>query len=268
MMQKKPYCIDNGIVIFGYCEFGKPYLKQIQVAATDKPGINPLRKENIIKDLSTLSEGHKAILYFHWGREHVWLPPHYDIQLAKQLLEDNRVLAIIGMHAHRAQGYLRHNGKKAYMCLGNFLFPNFYISPPTQICYPETVPATCLMTRQYHSVSDITYKKWRLANRISLGVQFDTESHRITHFPMKQADNIPQIKEMKRINSWLLLIWIEFLSIIYLLPSWAYIPLERISTFLTYKLWNYRILVFWIKQNGLRLFVKKASKKIRSRRIW
>ena len=154
---KKSYFITDEIAIFGYCEFGKPYLKQIEVATEEKPGINPLRYENILDDLNSLKENQKAILYFHWGREHVFLPPHSDIELAKKLLEDDRVLLIIGMHAHRPQGYIEHNGKRAYMCLGNFLFPNFYIKPPTQIYYPKQKPNKFDTTRQYHGVYKTTY---------------------------------------------------------------------------------------------------------------
>jgi len=98
-----------------------------------------------------------------------FLPPYEDIQLAKKLLEDERVLLIVGMHPHRPpRGYIEHNGKRAYMCLGNFLFPNFYIKPPTQIYYPEKLPQKCDITRQYHSVFNPTYKKWKWINKVSI----------------------------------------------------------------------------------------------------
>ena len=93
---KKPYFLTGDIAVFGYCEFGKSYLKQIEVAKEDKSGVNPLRYENILNDLNTLKNNQKAILYFHWGREHVFLPPYDDIELAKRLLEDERVLLIVG----------------------------------------------------------------------------------------------------------------------------------------------------------------------------
>jgi len=80
---KKPYFITEDIAIFGYCEFGKPYLRQIEVATEEKPGVNPLRYENILDDLDSLKENQKAILYFHWGREHVFLPPYEDFNWQK-----------------------------------------------------------------------------------------------------------------------------------------------------------------------------------------
>ena len=262
---RKPYWIDSKIAIIGYCEFGKPYMRQIRLAGEKEPGVNPLRFEMISSDLEALPKDTRAILYFHWGREHVWLPPDDDILLAKRLLEHEKVICIIGGHAHRAQGYIEHDGKRAYMCLGNFLFPNIYISPPTKICYPDNPPEKCLITRQYHSVFDITYKKWRLANRISLGLQFDTKSKKFIHFPMIQDDNIPQVKEMKGLCAGVFLLWIDCLSIIYKLPLKVYRPLEKASTFLTYKFWRIGIYLFWIRQKGLKWIIGKILGKMKIR---
>ena len=50
------------------------------------------------------------------------------------------------------------------MCLGNFLFPNFFIKPPAQIYNPKNIPEKIDITRQYHKVFKQTYKKWRWIN--------------------------------------------------------------------------------------------------------
>jgi len=260
---KKSYFITEDIAIFGYCEFGKPYLRQIEVATEEKPGVNPLRYENILDDLDSLKENQKAILYFHWGREHVFLPPYEDIQLAKKLLEDERVLLIVGMHPHRPQGYIEHNGKRAYMCLGNFLFPNFYIKPPTQIYYPEKLPQKCDITRQYHSVFNVTYKKWKWINRVSIILDFDLENQKINHFFAIQDDDEPSVEELKGKKRFFMSKFINFLSLIYRLPKYIYLPLEKISTFITYKLWKFGIYKFWIKQLGVQGFSKKFLEKLK-----
>ena len=88
---ERAYFISNDIALIGYCEFGKPYLKKIALAGENQPGVNPLRYEKIKKDLDNLPEGTSAVLYFHWGMEHVWFPPPGDIKLAKRLLEDDRL---------------------------------------------------------------------------------------------------------------------------------------------------------------------------------
>jgi len=260
---KNSYWIDDKNCILGYCEFGRPYLKQIQVATDEEPGVNPLRYDSIINDLDMLPGGTKAFLYFHWGREHVWFPPRGDIELAKKLLDDDRVLAIIGMHCHRIQGHIDHNGKRAYMSLGNFLFPNFFIKPPTQITYPETLPEKYMTTKQYHSVNQLTYKKWRIANRVSLILEYDTETQKVNHIPVIQNDDTPRITELTVLPRKLVLLWVKFISMIYQLPTEIYNPIERLSTFVVYKLWRFQIIIFQVRQHGIKYSMKRAIPLIR-----
>jgi poly-gamma-glutamate synthesis protein (capsule biosynthesis protein) len=259
---KEPFVLSKDIFLFGYCEFDKPYLKQIEVADKDKSGINPLRYENIIDDLNKLENNQKAILYFHWGREHVFLPPFEDIKLSKKLLEDDRVLLIVGMHPHRPQGYIEHNRKKAYMCLGNFLFPNFYIKPPTQIYYPNEKPKLFDTTRQYHSVYNLTYKKWRWINRVSLVLEFDTNTNQAIHKVVIQDDNAPKVKELKGLQKSGVLFLVWFLSKVYKLPRFIYSPIETINSFLVYKTWRGQIYWFHLKQLGLIEFSKRFINKV------
>jgi len=262
---REPYWIDSTTCILGYCEFGRPYLKQIQVAGEDSPGVNPLRYESIMQDLNRLPPGKKAILYFHWGREHVWFPPHHDIQLARKLLEDERIALIVGMHCHRIQGYIDHNGKRAYMSLGNFLFPNFFIQPPTQIAYPEAIPDEYPITRQYHSVYRLTYKKWRLVNRISLMLEYDTEKEHIRHIPVIQDDDVPLVQELQGIKGRAVLLGIDILSFIYRFPRPLYALLEKLNAFLFYKIWGFQIILFHVRERGLIYCGKKVCDKIKCR---
>jgi poly-gamma-glutamate synthesis protein (capsule biosynthesis protein) len=101
---KNPFWITPNLCIIGYCQYETPTLTQIQLATDNTPGVNPLDYDSIQMDLDRLEKGQRAILYFHWGREHVWLPQYKNIQLAKRLLKDDRVELILGMHAHRTQG--------------------------------------------------------------------------------------------------------------------------------------------------------------------
>ncbi len=262
---KKPYFIDTNIVLFGYCEYGKSYLKQIEIASKNRAGVNPLRYENILEDLNNLENNQKAILYFHWGREHVFLPPHDDIELAKKLLGDDRVLLIVGMHPHRPQGYVEHNGKRAYMCLGNFLFPNFFIKPPTQIHYPETKLKEFDITRQYHNVYKTTYKKWRWINRVSLILEFNTDSNEITHKAIIQDDSNPAVKELDGLQKNIILHLVWLLSGVYQLPKTIYNPIEKVNSYMIYKIWRSQIKWFQLKQLGAKEFTQKFIAKVKKK---
>ncbi|GFD96227.1 hypothetical protein KUL156_27120 [Alteromonas sp. KUL156] len=254
--------LDKDYCILGYCDYGKKYLNQIQIADKNTPGINPLNYQNIIDDLSNLEEGKKAILFFHWGREHVSLPKYEDILLAKDLLRNEKVAMIIGMHSHRFQGVVEFNGKKAYMSLGNFIFPNFHIKPPTKIYYPHKDFKCDYQTRQYHSVFKPTYKKWKNVNRKSIIVSFDTEVKELSHVFVYQEDNEVCIKEQKGIPQLLSKFKFKFLTFLYKLPKGIYIFLEKNNTLLSIILWRTQIMFFYLRQLGIKAFLKKVKKRL------
>ena len=258
---RQPCWITDDLAIFGYCEFGKPYLNQIEVATQEKPGVSPLCYENILQDLDCLENDQKAILFIHWGREHVFFPPYNDIQIARNLLEHDRVALIVGGHAHRLQGVVRHNGKRAYMSVGNFLFPNFFISPPTQICYPDKIPERVDVTRQYHSVDRITLKKWSWINRVSLLVEYDSEAGAVNHNFLMQKDNTPCVTTLSGWNRLFVQCLFNILTTLYLFPAFVYKTFDLISIAFMRCSWRSRILLFRIKQRGVRGVFKYLRQK-------
>lgn len=254
----QPFWLTDKLAVFGYCDYDKPYLNKVVVAKGGQPGINPLRLEKIEADLATLPSNKKAILYFHWGREHVWLPPVDNIQLAKKLLENDRVETIIGMHAHRIQGVIRHSGKMAFMCLGNFVFPNFYIAPPGHISYPseELKSEVRFQTRQYHTVFNLTYKKWRLVNRVSLIVNICANTNRVTHEFAIQDDLSSRVESLSGFKLRIFRLWFELLSTLYKLPKSIYSVLYKIHVLEVKLTWRLQIMWFYLKQLGPKNFAK------------
>lgn len=264
---ESPYWLTEEIAILGYCDFDKPYLKQVVVASESMPGVNPLRLEKIHSDLDNLPAGSKAILYFHWGMEHVWLPPFKDIQLAKKILQHERVLTIIGMHPHRVQGVITHAGKKAYMCLGNFIFPNFYMKPPTQIFYPskDERKSVRYMSRQYLKVYETTYKKWRWVNRVSMVLEYCTDTNQINHKFVIQDDDQPKIKELKGLGLLFFKFWFSFMSLINSLPKRMYSLIWELHAIQVKVLWRLQIIIFQSRQLGITAFTKMVIVRTRKK---
>lgn len=261
----KPHFITDRIAILGYCDFDKPYLKKVVAADSSTPGVNPLRLEKIKSDLDNLPAEVKAIIYFHWGMEHVWLPRKEDINIAKELLEDSRIITVIGMHAHRIQGAINHAGKKAYMCLGNFIFPNFYIKPPMQLSYPnkEEIEKCQHQTRQYHKVYKLTLKKWRWVNRVSLVLDFCSETFELNHNFVIQDDNSSVIRDLKGVSLYIFKFWFYCLSMTYRFSNFLYNPLMRLHYFQVRFSWQFRIRWFYLKQLGIRAFGVEAIEYIK-----
>ena len=259
---KKPYWVDDKLAVFGYCEYGKSYLNQVEVADESRPGVSPLGYEEIVEDLNKLKGDERAILFIHWGREHVFLPPLENLELAKKLLRDDRVALIVGTHPHRIQGYWEFQGKRAYMSVGNFLFPNFYMKPPAQIFYPENMVDTKYITRQYHSVEKITYKKWKFINRLSIVLVYDTQVNLISHDFSFQSDDYPVLNDVSLINRAILESLVLLLSCIYRLPRPIYYIFEIVNSKLVKFLWKFNIYIFKLKQLGLVNFCRRIISRV------
>jgi poly-gamma-glutamate synthesis protein (capsule biosynthesis protein) len=238
--------LGDGYYLLSFCAFGKSYLSKVQVAKPGEYGVNPLTYERIKIALNNLPENAKAILMFHWGRENVWLPPASDIAFAKKILKMDKVHSIIGMHPHRIQGKIKYRGKQAWFSLGNFLFPNFFVKPRTQMCYPEQIPEKYHKTKEYHPVFSLTYKMWKWSNRVSLLLIFDTTKGVFKKVFVKQQKYKPVVEELNKPTSIFLECWFSFLSAILYLPLFLFIPLEFLwrkwLTFVRY----FNILVFYI----------------------
>ena len=226
----KPLWLNNKYAVFGYCDYGRSYLKQVQVATNSQPGVAPLRIKKIKSDLKQLKQDQQAILFLHWGEEHVSIPPYEDIKLARELLANKKVAGIVGMHAHRIQGVISLGKKKAFMCLGNFLFPNFFMKPPVQITYPKGSELSIPITRQYHKVFGLTYKKWKKVNRKSIILELDLSNDELVwkKIPVIQKDNYPTVVKIKGLALFLFYVKQGFLSFIYCLPG--YPSLYKIKT--------------------------------------
>ena len=193
------------VAILGFCDFDRSYLKQVQIAAETTPGVAPLRYEIILEDLNDLDHSiDKAVLFFHWGREHTWFPPKEDIILAMKVLTHPKVGLVVGSHSHLPQGFVEHEGKKAYMSLGNFLFPNFFIQNPTQLVYPSET-SDYDITHGYHSVKRLTHKRWSKWSRRSILICVDTVEKTSNIIFVEQEHLCPIVKKILPFNRFFIL---------------------------------------------------------------
>lgn len=247
----RPRWITDSLCLLAYCHFDAPTLRQVQAATPTESGMNPLILEDIERTLGELPERTRAILYLHWGEEHLLFPTPYQIAMARRLLDNPRVALIVGAHAHRVQGYLERRGKRAYFCLGNFLFPNFVILPPTNASSNYDLPPSAPVTRRYHRVTKPTVKKWQLINRLSLLVSYDAQSGSVRHVPHLQLDDLPLVRELEPPFRQLFGGWVWLLSRLLELPTPLYRPLHWINVVLTRTCWRLSVLLFMARQNGL-----------------
>ncbi|MFC3959089.1 CapA family protein [Halovivax cerinus] len=261
----EPYRVADGLVLLGYCAYDSPSLNKIQVATDETPGVNPLSEQKVKDDLRKLDSDTQAILFVHWGIENTWIPPNDCIQLAHNLLDLPQVAGIIGGHPHRIQGYTAQGANRAYFSLGNFLFPDFDMQPPVSVAYQTAEDEVCYKTKRYHPVTKITRKRWSAAARTSLLVSYDAQQQAFDHTPVYQTTGRGDVQEVTGVKNHLVHDWLS-------VSSWVIErhPLLRRfalgANLLVYNLWNVLgILLFLLKQNGVRWMVKFLRTAIRAK---
>lgn len=229
---ERPYKMFDNCYIIGGCSY-RSYPKNVQFATKTEPGVNPIDINRIKKQITELPPGSKVILFLHWGREYVRFPYQEYLKLAQQLLKIKQVAMIIGGHAHVFQGVLTKNSKKAYMSLGNFLFPNFYMREPMIVHYPVK-PIKAGVMRGYYRAKSVAQKKWKLANRLSYGVLWDSETNESKVIPYLQHAKRPFVKELASIPKATVTSLVSLFSILYQLPTCIYRCLVRLNTYTDY----------------------------------
>lgn len=249
----KAFFISENLLILGYCDYSKPYLNKVQVATQDHAGVNPFSYEKVIEDLKNIPSGCKVILYIHWGYENIMIPPPENVELAKKLLNLEKVHSIVGCHSHKINGLLEWKGKKCFFSLGNTLFPNFNFKPRVAMCYDSLKSNS--VTFDYHPVFNETYKKWRYFNRVSIELILDKNTLDYSYAFLKQNKNHPILQKVQGIE--LILNWIIFklLSILLTSPKSVYK--------LLYPTWKtIRNLLLYIRLMYFYIFKDKSMLKI------
>lgn len=127
------------VAIFAYCMFNSPWLGYVELAGEDKAGVNALIIDKVIADIKDAKKRYNYVIVMpHWGREYQYEPLPECIAMAKQMIKAGAD-AVLGSHTHQIQPLVFHKGKPICYCMGNFMFPDFYMRPPRPIWYPVSI---------------------------------------------------------------------------------------------------------------------------------
>lgn len=157
------------LAVFAYCKH-QGWSSKLRVATDETPGINPLIEDNIIKDISDYkTKGYKVCLLLHWSNEHTIWPANKDRVTAKLLMKTGADI-IIGSHAHHVQPRLKYKNNNTFFNLGNFLFPDRYITEPRVTYYPEKSEnvETFPVIIDFRKVKEPTLKLWKSTARCGM----------------------------------------------------------------------------------------------------
>jgi formylglycine-generating enzyme required for sulfatase activity len=97
---------------------------------SDRPGVNPLREEQLLADIAAARKTADAVVPFvHWGPENTPQPRTWQPPLARKMVEAGAA-AVIGAHPHVTQTVDAYRGAPIVYSLGNFVFDYYPVDPP------------------------------------------------------------------------------------------------------------------------------------------
>lgn len=189
------------IAFFAFCIEGTfPYVCNQAGKAT--PGIYKADINTILEKIHSYSrEFDQLILLPHWGMEHRFFPPVECQQYAKKMIEAG-ASAIFGSHSHTFGPYTRCNGKLISFAMGNFLFPDFMMTPPRPMFYPPKENLQCYrrVINYPKKIDEPTISVWDKNSRIAMNWVYDTGKNTSAKYflTVLSSDNI--LHSLKKVS--------------------------------------------------------------------
>ena len=231
---KKGIWLNEDTMLLSYCQYGTHYLRNVQCAEVNKPGVYGFSLEQVLNDLEQVEEGKCAVVTIHWAAEYVNLPPIEIIRYAKKILEHPKCSLIIGHHPHITLGKIFHNGKEAYLSLGNLMFSNFFIDTQQRLYQPQKGEKYAVTDMQM-KVPCLTYKKWQWINRQGMLVTYDLQNRKVDEVIFTiQKDIEPVTTECNEYEEKQARKRFALLTRMYALPEIIYIPLSKLCMYFVY----------------------------------
>lgn len=138
-------------------------------AGENIPGLNIFELSTAEKTIKRAKEVFDYVFVLpHWGSEYNLWPTPTDLQIAKKLI-DAGADGIFGSHTHQMQPSIYIKGKPVMFGMGNFIFPDFYMSTQRATCYPSPEDDFSLVpsTYEYERYPQCTLRRiWPESNRM------------------------------------------------------------------------------------------------------
>lgn len=199
------------VALLAYCMCDEPLFGHIEVAEENKPGICPLFMDKVVEDIKAAKKKYdKVVVIPHWGKEYSYAPLPEIVDMAKQMAKAGAD-AVMGGHPHQVQPLVRIHGVPVCFCLGNFLFPDFYMEPPRPMWYPDaSVDLTQIpdIERYIFPIKERSRRVWRPVSRYSrvVGMTIDGGSTSVeSYFTYLTEQNIITFSQINKNMKWHLL---------------------------------------------------------------
>jgi poly-gamma-glutamate synthesis protein (capsule biosynthesis protein) len=129
---------DKTVCLLGYLQEYEYLYRGIGYHPSDKVGgLNIYSLDKAITDIKKYKSQYDYVFVLpHWGLERSPYPLYDEVRDARRMIEAGAD-GVIGSHAHIVQPTIDYKGGIIAMNLGNFAFPDRYITPPRLTYYPS-----------------------------------------------------------------------------------------------------------------------------------
>ena len=192
------------VAFLAYCMHDSPYLGYVELAGVNKPGICPLDIDKVMADIKLAKmKYNKVVVLPHWGKEYVYEPLAQCVEWTKQMV-DAGADAVLASHSHHLQPMVKIHGVPVCFCMGDFLFPDFYMVPPRPIWYPsnDVDRSSIRSTLGYpFPIEEPMLQVWNPLARLSRMVSLNIDGRRIRSnscFTKNDSSNIVASTKISR----------------------------------------------------------------------
>lgn len=169
--------IDNkSLAILSYCQYDSVYLGYVEKATPIHAGVNPLDIDRCIEEIRKAKSIYDYVIVIpHWGIEYQYFPTPQCVDYAKRMI-DAGADGVFASHPHQIQPMIKYKDKPIAFSMGNFMFPDYYMTPPRPIWYPEDIKALQNLPRYNYYPKHIDTPCLQVWNHISrIGMIIDCE---------------------------------------------------------------------------------------------
>lgn len=183
----KPAMIEiNGlkICLLGYLQEYHYLYKGLGYRPTEQVGgVNIYNIEKVISDVLYYKKKCDYVFVMpHWGKEGSVFPRLQEVQDARRII-DAGADGVIGSHAHVVQPIIRYKRGLIAMNLGNFAFPDRYVTKPRISCYPTKEERSKIVpvVSSFCVVDSLSYKKVAGKERLGAIMEVLLDGHTISY---------------------------------------------------------------------------------------
>ena len=159
------------IAFLAYCDYDMDTIGYVPIATNDSCGVNPFNVKKAVIDIQKCkTECEYVFVLPHWGKEYCNFPT-YKAKKASIAMIEAGADGVVASHTHRPQPHILHKNKPIYFGLGNFIFPDFYMTPPRPIWYPTTgkdmLPSKITLDYPF-PINESLKRVWRETSRVGM----------------------------------------------------------------------------------------------------